>query len=222
MSLFVESLVQQFKAHSQPEAAQKMAGYMKNHFEFFGVDAKLRQNLFKTALKAEGRRDYAWVLETVQALWVQPQRECHYCAIELLRQHPKHYQKDDIHLFERLVTENAWWDSVDPMAAHVIGGYFRQYPEQIEPYTEKWMESGHLWQQRSSLIFQLFYKSDTNTQLLSDYILVLAEDKRFFIQKAIGWALRQYAKTAPQWVQHFVENHTLKPLSKREALKHLS
>ena len=96
---------------------------------------------------------------------------------------------------------------------------FTNYPELIVPFTEKWMTSGNMWLQRTAILFQLKYKSQTDTELLFKYIIALDGSKEFFINKAIGWALREYSKTNPDIVIKFVTGHKLAPLSKREALK---
>ena len=106
------------------------------------------------------------------------------------------------------------------MASECTGRYFKIFPEQIIPVTGQWNKSPDMWLQRSSLLFQKSYKHDTDTNLLSEYILNLASSKEFFIQKAIGWVLREYAKTNRLWVENYVAQHSLPALSKREATKH--
>ena len=108
---------------------------------------------------------------------------------------------------------------VDFIAGTLAGTHFNLYPELIKPVTGRWMKSGNIWLQRSSLLFQLKYKNQTDTRLMFKYIRSLSSSKEFFIQKAIGWVLRQYSKTDPETVIQFVEAHQLPPLSKREALK---
>ena len=100
-----------------------------------------------------------------------------------------------------------------------MGPYFKQFPELIETKMEEWIQSQNLWLQRCTLIFQLKYKKDTNTALLSRCILQLNHTKEFFLNKAIGWALREYSKTNPKWVMEFTDQQQLHPLSKREALR---
>jgi 3-methyladenine DNA glycosylase AlkD len=134
----------------------------------------------------------------------------------------KNWPKEIIQTFEKMLVNKSWWDSVDFINSELLGRYFKKYPEKIRPVTEGWMASNHIWLQRSCLIFQLNYKKQTDTGLLSEYILRLNDSNEFFIQKAIGWALRQYARTDAAWVKDFVEKTPLKPLSKREALKHIA
>src|SRR5438067_4851771 len=126
-----------------------------------------------------------------------------------------------IELIEGCITTKSWWDTVDPLSYDVAGSYFKMFRNQINTITGSWNRSENMWLQRSSLLFQKSYKKDTDTILLSTYILTLASSTEFFIQKAIGWILREYAKTNAAWVQKFVTEHKLAPLSKREAMKHL-
>jgi 3-methyladenine DNA glycosylase AlkD len=110
---------------------------------------------------------------------------------------------------------------VDFLAPQIRGPYFLKFPEDRDVWIQRWMDSGNFWLQRFCLIFSLGYKGKTDTMLLAKNIQALSSSKEFFIQKAIGWALRQYARTDPEWVMDFVGNNALAPLSKREALKHL-
>jgi 3-methyladenine DNA glycosylase AlkD len=140
---------------------------------------------------------------------------------ELLEKYKKMWAEDMIELFEKLIVTKSWWDSVDYMSSALVSVYFKKYPQQIKPVTESWMASGNMWLQRVSLIFQLTYRKETDTELMFHYMRQLTHSKEFFIQKAIGWALRQHAKTDADLVKQFVENTKLAPLSKREALKHI-
>jgi 3-methyladenine DNA glycosylase AlkD len=122
-----------------------------------------------------------------------------------------------LNLYEELITQKSWWDTVDALAAWQVGDYFKKYPDQIIPYTNKWMDSGNMWLQRTCLIFQLKYKEETDFELLKSLIIPLSDSKEFFIQKAIGWALREYSKLFPQRVMDFASNQPMAKLSYREA-----
>jgi 3-methyladenine DNA glycosylase AlkD len=120
-----------------------------------------------------------------------------------------------------MITHNSWWDSVDSTNTHVISKFFLKYPEYIDTYAGKWNQSENKWLIRMSILFQLTYKSKTNTQLLTKYIEHTQLHEDFFVRKAIGWALRAYTYTNKKWVIQFVKGHpSLSNLSKREALKH--
>jgi len=154
-------------------------------------------------------------------LWQQPQRELQYCAIDLLLSYHSLWHQDTIILIAKLITNKSWWDSVDPLAYDCAGRYFSQFPSVISNVTAQWNTSENIWLQRSSLLYQKSYKKSTDTTLLSQYIINLAGSKEFFVQKAIGWILREYAKTDEAWVKNFVSKNKIAPLSRREALKHL-
>jgi 3-methyladenine DNA glycosylase AlkD len=117
-----------------------------------------------------------------------------------------------------MLTTRSWWDSVD-WISKLVGQHFRRYPALIRPVTARWMDSGLLWLQRCCLIFQLFYKDKTDTELLFEYIRRVSRSKEFFLQKGAGWALRQYSRTNPEAVRQFIENTPLAPLTKREGLR---
>jgi 3-methyladenine DNA glycosylase AlkD len=141
----------------------------------------------------------------------------------LLGHHKKLWSKKTLPLIEWMITHNSWWDSVDSTNTHVISKFFLAFPEFTEEYTYKWNRSSNKWLQRMSILFQLVYHEKTNTTLLTEYIEHCQLEEDFFIRKAIGWALRAYAKTNAKWVVQFVKAHPqLSNLSKREALKHQS
>lgn len=139
---------------------------------------------------------------------------------ELVNKYSKQLAKEDIALLEYMVTHKSWWDTVDYIAASTMGTYFKLYPGLRKKYVKKWLTSDHMWLQRSALLFQLKYKDELDNELLSYAIKQLLGSKEFFINKAIGWILRQYSRVNPKWVKDFVrDNPTLANLSKREALR---
>jgi 3-methyladenine DNA glycosylase AlkD len=148
-----------------------------------------------------------------------PERDFQYFAVELLMKCKKQWNKNDIRLFEKLIINKSWWDTVDFIANQVTGPWFKLYPDQIVPVTGKWNKSKNIWLQRMSLLFQLKYKKETDTELMFEYICHLSGSEEFFVQKAIGWVLREYSKTNPGIVKKFISENDLKPLSKREGLK---
>lgn len=219
---FIQSLETAFQEKCNAENAFAMAKYMRNHFSFFGIKTEDRRQIFKTIWKenhqeiAENPRGIAWELFTKQ------QRELHYCAIEIVTKELKgKYKKDDIHLIEKLIITNSWWDSVDTIAKNILGEYLLEHPLQIENVIERFSNSKNMWLNRSAILFQLGYKQKTNFDLLKSECEKHKNSNEFFTQKAIGWALREYAKTNPEAVKNFVVNNNLKPLSKKEALKNL-
>jgi 3-methyladenine DNA glycosylase AlkD len=119
-----------------------------------------------------------------------------------------------------MITHKSWWDTVDSVS-HIVGMQFRRYPETREQHLAKWRASNNIWLRRTAILFQLDYKIETDFELLCEIIRENLNSKEFFINKAIGWALRQYARVDPKAVKKFVDSMPLHPLSKREALKNL-
>ena len=130
-------------------------------------------------------------------------------------------QQQDIVFFEWMAKHNAWWDTIDFIAPKLMGEYFKQFPDERKKWINKWLVSDNFWLQRCAILFQLKYKQETDLGLLADIIQKLSSSEEFFIRKAIGWVLREYAKTDPVWVRAFVANHELSNLSRREAMKYL-
>lgn len=218
---FVEDLREIFEFASNPELAKGAEAYMKNQFKFFGIYTNERRTLSTAYIKQTGFLSDKDLIKTVKELYKQPEREFQYVAMELIAFHKKQWAKEIIELTEFCLTHKSWWDTVDNTASIILTDYFKKFPEQILPITGRWNKDANMWLQRSSIMFQKAFKKETDTELLRKYILNCSNSKEFFIQKAIGWALREYSKTNPQWVKDFVANNALAPLSKREALKRL-
>jgi 3-methyladenine DNA glycosylase AlkD len=212
-----------YRENANPEYAVWMKKYMRNQFEFFGIRGPILKQINKTFYAEHGLPQPTASPQIVKTLWQWDEREFQFFAMNLLVKMKKQMPADAIDLYEFLVTQKSWWDTVDQLAAGIIGYHFIRFPEQIIPYTEKWMDSTNFWLQRSALLFQLKYKKETDFELMSRYILRLMHEKEFFIRKAIGWVLREYSKSHPQAVIDFVEQHheSLSGLSKREAMKHM-
>jgi 3-methyladenine DNA glycosylase AlkD len=138
-----------------------------------------------------------------------------------LDKYKKQLEVDDIVWIEKLIVTKSWWDTVDILATHLAGEYFKKHKNKIDLITNQWNNSDNIWLQRSSLLFQLKYKQNTNVFLLENYILNLKESKEFFIRKSVGWILREYSKTNPAWVIQFLQKNELSNLSVREASKYL-
>lgn len=219
---FVKQLEKAFAENSHPQQALDMAQYMRNQFVFLGIRTPLRRQLLKEILVINKQEITDNCREIAQILFLKEEREFHYCAIDILMKELKNnFTKDDIILITNLITTKSWWDSVDLIAKYLLGGYLEIYPEEINAYIKQFSESESLWLIRSSILFQLGYKQKTDFELLQTICLQHQQSQEFFIQKAIGWALREYAKTNPNAVIEFVKSHNLQPLSKKEALKNL-
>lgn len=219
---FILALENAFAANKNPENTFAMAKYMKNNFPFFGIKTPERRQIFKEIWRKNKQEVTANARTIALGLYSKPEREFQYCAIEILIKELKgNYKKEDIHLIEKLITSNSWWDSVDTIAKYILGEYLLEFPLETKNVIERFSNSDNMWLNRSAILFQLGYKQKTNADFLFSECLKQAESKEFFIQKAIGWALREYAKSNPEDVKEFVKTNSLKPLSKKEALKNM-
>ena len=219
---FIIALENTFQENSNSENAFAMAKYMKNNFPFFGIKTEKRRSLFKEIWKENKQEVVTNAREIALELYSKQEREFHYCAIEILIKELKgNYRKEDIQLIENLIINNSWWDSVDSIAKYILGEYLLEFPLETKNVIERFSKSEHMWLNRSAILFQLNYKQKTNADFLFSECLKQAHSKEFFIQKAIGWSLREYAKTSPEAVKQFVLKNNLKPLSTKEALKNI-
>jgi len=219
MQNYISRITNDFNTHKNPEKALRQKAYMKDHFEFFGLTSPIRKEIQKSYLIKTNIPPKDELKDIIEILWQKPERELQYFSQELVYRYAKGFKKNDISLFEYMIITRSWWDTVDYIASNILGSFFRSYPELRETYVKKWIASNNIWLQRSALLFQLKYKDEVDTKILSDTIHSLLGSKEFFINKAIGWSLRQYGKFNPVWVIEFVSKAPLENLSSREALR---
>lgn len=219
---FISDLTNSFKANANSKFAAQMKAYMRNKFEFYGIKTQPRRELLKTVVATHRLEVRDTMRSLVFDLYDLPERELHHSAIELFeKQLRKTYKKEDIVLIERLITTNAWWDSVDFISKQILGNYLLKFPEETHEVISNFSNSENMWLNRCTITFQLGYKTKTNEALLFNQCLQHKSSEEFFIQKAIGWALREYGKTHPESVLKFVRSSDLKPLSTREAIRNI-
>ena len=209
------------RAHSDPHAARQMSACMKNLFPFLGIHTPLRRALAKDLLKQLGKAegiDWAFVSEC----FAQNEREYQYLALDYLGRVKTRIPQPDIARIEQLIQTKSWWDSVDSFD-QVVGNMMLAYPELKDSHIRKWMNAENLWLRRVAVDCQLGLKTLTDSRLLADVMLANLGSKEFFINKAIGWSLRDYSKTDRQWVASFIARHRkrMHPLSIREGSKYL-
>lgn len=219
MHSYLQPLVTLLENHADAAKAAPMARYMRDQFPFLGIKSPERKTLFRQFIAESGLPQLQDLEAAVWDLWQLPEREYQYCAQDLLHRMRKQIRPDFVPLLERLITTKSWWDTVDGLASHAVGGLFTRYPDVREPTVARWRNSDNFWLRRTTLLFQLGYKDKTDEALLLALIEENLDSDEFFIQKAIGWVLREYSKTAPNVVQRYVALTTLAPLSEREALK---
>lgn len=213
---------EELRAIADPDKVQGMKAYMKDQFDFLGVASPQRKVISRYLWKEYKATVLMEWREIFDYLWNCKEREFQYTAMDLMQKIKTKVQPEDIVLIQSYVTEKSWWDTVDFIASHMAGIYFEKYSGQILNYIPKWMKSDNLWLNRTAIIFQLKYKEKTDFSLLCENILYHIDSKEFFINKASGWALRQYSKFNPEVVVQFIEdNPDLSNLTKREGSKYI-
>lgn len=203
--------------------ALRMQAYMKTEMPFYGVQKPGRTPILGRILKefAPASRDEYERL--VLALWSLPHREEKYIALGVAVGAGDFVVPRSFALYRRLIVEGAWWDLVDEVATHLVRRLVVGYPEEVWPEVDRWIDDPDLWLRRAAIICQVGAKQETDAERLFGFCLRRADEKDLFIRKAIGWALREYAKTDPEAVAGFVTHHwgALSGLSRREAAKHI-
>ncbi len=216
-----ETIKKLFETHSNPERAISMSKYMKDQFSFYGITAPDRKNLYKDFLKTEkkqGTLDWAFL----EQCYADDHREFQYLAYEYLLAMKKQLSFEDISFVKALVMKKSWWDTVD-FLAQVVGNIALK-DSRVDELMLAWSQKENIWVRRVSILYQLRFKEKTKTTQLEQILLNCLGTNEFFINKAIGWALREYSKTNPDWVRDFLEKYQeqMANLSIREASKYLS
>ena len=213
----------ELERRADPRRAREMAAYMKTDEPFRGVPKPARDPLvraMKTRFAPQDRSEYE---AGVLALWREPWRESQYLALDFARLFLPLATLQSLPLWERLIREAAWWDRVDALASTLVGPLLLRHRPEVSGALEGWVRDPHLWLRRSALLAHLNHKRATDWEQLGRHCLLLAGEREFFIRKAIGWVLRQYARTDPGAVLAFLDTHgpALSGLSRREAMRHL-
>ncbi|MEQ8236233.1 MAG: DNA alkylation repair protein [Syntrophomonadaceae bacterium] len=214
-------ILEEFRQNGNPVNAVPMAKYMRSQFAFLGIPRTKRDQLQKGFLQAARRQGIIdW--DFVRQCWDLPEREYQYLGVDYLAVLCQKLQPPDMQRLEILIVSKSWWDTVDLIAARLVGGLYARHPHELCNTILQWSEGDSLWLRRSAIIFQLKYKHKTDTDLLGRIITRNCSSQEFFIDKAIGWALREYSKTDPAWVRDFMASHDLSRLSRREGSKYLN
>ena len=203
-----------------------MQRYMKSAMPFLGVPTPVMRRLARTVFGAYPLTDAATWQATALTLWREAaHREERYAAIELtgLRRYAPFQTLAALPMYQEMIVSGAWWDYVDALAIHRIGGLLRRHPEEVRSVLLAWRTDADLWLRRTAILSQVSFKQETDVALLYACIEPNLMDREFFIRKAIGWALRSYAWVDPEEVVRFVAEHerVISPLSRREALKNV-
>jgi 3-methyladenine DNA glycosylase AlkD len=218
----VERLTSVYPEAADPVRAVSAAAYMRNQFVFLGIPNPQRIPLSRRVLAGIDKPDEADLRDVADACWRLPEREYQYFACGLLRRYVGACSPRMLGTLGRLITTRSWWDTVDTLAAGTVGPLVRRDPTLVSTMDE-WVMDDNIWLARAAILHQLTYKQATDAPRLFQYCLTQAGHRDFFIRKAIGWALRQYARTDPGAVRSFLaaSGDRLSPLSVREASKHL-
>jgi 3-methyladenine DNA glycosylase AlkD len=221
MHPYVATLKTLFEQNADPLQAAPMKKYMRDQFEYLGIKSPQFKVLMKEFISANGIPPMSELDIILRELWLLPQREFQYAATSLLSRSEKELPARFIKTMEFMILTKSWWDTVDTISGRTLGVHFRRFPDAREKYLAKWRVSDNFWLRRATILFQLNYKKETDFDLLCEIICENLDSKEFFINKAIGWSLRQYARMDPKAVTKFVKSTALHPLSRREAMKHL-
>jgi 3-methyladenine DNA glycosylase AlkD len=222
----LEELRAELAAAGDPVRAEQQQKYMKSAMPCHGVSSPQLRVLLRPHLRAFDPADRAEWERTVRALWDgATHREEWYAAIAFARHRRARAWQDteSLHLYRHLIVTGAWWDVVDVIAAHLVGGVLAGHRAEATPVLRAWAVDDDLWLRRTSVLCQLGHGLDTDLDLLTYAIEQNLEDTSFWLRKAIGWALRQHARVDPDWVTGYVDTlgDRLSGLSRREATKHL-
>ena len=222
MNDYFNSLEENFKAEANTVRAQQQSAYMRNQFAFFGLTSPERKLLSRPFLLRESLAPKSELKKSVEYLFSKDERDFQHFALDLAYKYIKLQEINDIEIYEHMILNKSWWDTIDFIAPKLVAQYFINFPEQRDVCVNKWIESNNIWLQRSAILFQLKYKDKMDTVFLEYVINKLNGGNEFFINKAIGWILREHAKLDSNWVIDFVDRTELSNLSRREALKHFS
>lgn len=215
----IKTLRKQFLKVAKADVREGASAYMRHQFKFIGVKTPDRRKVTRELLKESRNYSEKELINLCQQLWEQPEREFQYVACDLLNRNADRLSQNFVTTHAKsFITKKSWWDTVDAIRTS-IEVVIDKNP-QLRKLMDQWIKYDNIWLVRIAIIHQLKLGKRTDVARLEAYCLRRADDKEFFIAKAIGWALRSYSYTDPRWVKRFIKAHPeLQPLSKREALK---
>ena len=215
----IDEIISILEKNADIKQAQKMSEYMQNRFEFAGIPKPKLKELIKPFIKETSKDNIDWNL--IIELWNCKYREAQYVALEYLQKHRKQLRPDNIKELKYMITEKSWWETVDTIDAFV--GDLVLMDSGLINLMLEWSTSDNIWLRRVSIDFQQKYKEKTDEDILENIIVANLGSEEFFINKAIGWSLRDYSKVNPKWVADFIDRYREKMavLSIKEASKYL-
>lgn len=214
-----QMLLKELQNLANADDARAMKAYMRGRFEFLGVKTPARRKAAKAFFKKHGGADIDW--RFVRQAWEHPFREMQYAALDYLETRKNLLRPGDLPQLKKLAQSKSWWDTID-FLDRLTGGIIAGFPE-TRPVILQWSRDEDIWLRRLAIDHQLLRKDQTDQHLLEQILVNNLNQTEFFINKAIGWALRDYSKTNPEWVKNFIRQHhgKMAPLSIREASKYL-
>lgn len=214
-----QMLLKELQNLANADDALAMKAYMRGRFEFLGVKTPARRKAAKAFFKKHGGADIDW--RFVRQAWEHPFREMQYAALDYLETRKNLLRPGDLPQLKKLAQSKSWWDTID-FLDRLAGGIIAGFPE-TRPVILQWSRDEDIWLRRLAIDHQLLRKDQTDQHLLEQILVNNLNQTEFFINKAIGWALRDYSKTNPEWVKNFIRQHhgKMAPLSIREASKYL-
>ncbi len=218
MNSLYNKIYENLLKHRNEECAEQMSAYMKDNFKFLGVQTPIRRSVTKPIF--DNHAEYIdWVF--VKEAWASDYRELQYAANDYLGSMKKLLTPKDLVTLKRLIETKSWWDTVDELAKTI--GTLMLKNSALNPRMLEWSKDDCMWVRRIAILHQLLRKKQTNVELFEQIIINNFHSDEFFINKAIGWALREYSKTNKLWVQNFIDTHkdALSALSIKEASKYL-
>lgn len=214
------NLFEELKSLQDSERAVSMAAYMRNQFPFLGIAATPRKLVAKSYFRI-ALQEHIIDFDFVEKCFQQQEREYQQLAVDYLLSIQNLLTPEDLNRIKKYIVTKPWWDTVDGLDG-VVGSMTLRYPE-LKKVMVEWSQTDNIWLRRVAIDHQLLFKNKTDTLLLAEIITNNFGTKEFFINKAIGWSLRDYSKTNPQWVKDFIQKHSsqMAPLSIREGSKYL-
>ena len=213
-------LIIDFEENRNELLAESMSKYMQDKFRFLGVRGATRTEIYKKYFP-DARKTKTIDWDFVESCWNKEEREFQYIVVYYLKAMQKFLKREDISRLKYLIVTKSWWDTVD-LLAKVVGSLVIR----IEGYDQimlEWSKDSNIWLKRVAILYQLSLKEKVDKQVLERILVNNLGDSEFFINKAIGWALRDYSKFNPEWVREFIEKNKngIANLSLREASKYL-
>lgn len=212
-------IIERLSSLRDQSKSQAMAKYMRDKFAFLGITSPDRKQVIKEYIPRVRSLDHLPRTEIILALWQQEEREYQYAAMDLYIASKSKLAEEDMDVVVDLLSTKQWWDTIDLLASHLVGHLWKKYPHLHEKYYSSWLKEEDIWLNRTCLLYQLKYRELLDTTALEQAITALQHKNEFFIQKAIGWILRQYSRYDPGYVISIVQTKGIQGLAKREALK---